>query len=75
MDVQTIFLTNDEIQQITEYRRPTDQRAELMRQGYKFEVTRSGRPLVLREACYECIGTSTQRYRVSPEPNFSAIEQ
>lgn len=43
------FLTSKELYELTEYRRRTAQCKELARLGIKFKVSRSGRPLVLRQ--------------------------
>ena len=43
------FLTQKELCELTEYRRKAEQRRELLRLGIKFKVSRSGKPLVLKE--------------------------
>lgn len=41
-------LTSDELLEITDYRRSSDQRRWLDKHGWKYEVGRTGKPKVLR---------------------------
>ena len=43
-----MFLTNEEIVTLTDYKRPADQRRWLLERGYRFDVGGSGRPKVLK---------------------------
>jgi hypothetical protein len=43
-----VFLTNNELQQLTGYQKPTLQRRWLVDNGYSFDVRRDGKPVVSR---------------------------
>ena len=44
-----MFLSDDEVRQLTEYERPADQRRWLQSHGYIFAVGARGRPKVARK--------------------------
>lgn len=44
----TMFLTREELRDLTDYKRPSDQIRWLTEHGYRFDVGASGRPKVLR---------------------------
>lgn len=43
-----MFLSRDELHELTDYKRPAEQIRWLTKRGYRFEVGASGRPKVLR---------------------------
>lgn len=43
-----LFLTPEELHELTGYRRPAEQRAFLKRKGWRFEVNAAGKPRVAR---------------------------
>ena len=45
---ESMFLTNEEIVTLTDYKRPADQKRWLLERGYRFDVGGSCRPKVLR---------------------------
>ena len=53
---EMVLLTDDEIILITEYSRKADQCRELCRLGIPYQRSRTGKPLVLREAAAKRIG-------------------
>ena len=52
----TMFLTDSELVELSEYVRPKQQIGELARQGIPFRVTRTGRPKVARTAVLQMFG-------------------
>ena len=69
------FLTTEEIQLITEYCYPGQQCKELSRLGIKFERTRSGKPLVLRQVLIAKFGGSMATNDRYIEPDLGALRQ
>lgn len=65
------FLTPDEIFTLTEYKRKDEQRKELSKKGIKFQITRSGKPLVLREELHNHFGL--KEIMLSVEPDLQAL--
>jgi len=45
---KSMFLTNEEIVTLTDYKRPADQKRWLLERGYRYDVGASGRPKVLK---------------------------
>lgn len=43
-----MFLTREELRDLTDYKRPAEQIRWLTERGYRFEIGASGRPKVLR---------------------------
>ena len=43
-----MFLSDDELFRLTDYKRPAEQRRWLLERGYRFDTGGSGRPKVLR---------------------------
>lgn len=43
-----MFLTHEQLHQLTDYKRPSDQIRWLTEHGYRFDIGASGRPKVLR---------------------------
>jgi hypothetical protein len=69
-----MFLTPDEIRELTGYQRHADQRAWLTRHGWKFEENAAGRPIVLRYYAEQRLGDD-QKSKKSNGPNFSVISK
>lgn len=65
------FLTADELITLTEYKRKDDQRKELSKNGIKFQVSRSGKPLVLRAELHKHFGY--EESLMSAEPDLHAL--
>jgi len=53
-----LFLTPDELEELTEYSRSKQQIAELARQGIPFGITRTGKPKVVRAALLQKFGVT-----------------
>lgn len=69
-----LVLTDDEVLLITEYTRKAEQCRELSRLGIPFKCTRSGRPLVLREAAARALGTTASaRVQQYVAPDLDAL--
>ncbi|MEM7468218.1 MAG: DUF4224 domain-containing protein [Pseudomonadota bacterium] len=60
MEQENLFLTENEIQVITEYSRRAEQRKELARLGIKFMVSRTGKPVVPRKAIDDILGINNK---------------
>lgn len=60
MEQEHLFLSENEIQVITEYSRRAEQRKELVRLGIKFMVSRTGKPVVPRKAIDDLLGFNTK---------------
>lgn len=69
-----MFLTPDEIRELTGYQRHADQRAWLEKRGWKFEISANGRPVVLRSFAAQRMGED-QKKQKNAEPNFSIISK
>ena len=69
----TMFLSQDELRELTDLKVPKAQMRWLQRYAYPFEIAASGRPKVLREYVMKklmCISLSAIS---TNEPNFDAI--
>jgi hypothetical protein len=69
-----MFLTTDEIRELTGYQRHADQRNWLTRNGWKFEENAAGRPIVLRSYAEKRLGDDATAKKTSG-PNFSVISK
>lgn len=69
------FLTDEEIQRITEYRYPNQQCKELLRLGIKFERTRTGKPLVLRQVVVERFTGQIDKSERFVPPDLDALRE
>ncbi len=65
-----IFLTDEELKELTGYSRFAEQRKQLAEMGIPFKPSRLGRPLVHRTVLAECFG---QRTRAANEPDVEAL--
>lgn len=61
--VYETFITQDEIELITGYKRPHDQKKWLDANGWQFELNRAGRPIILREVMNKRFGISSQHIK------------
>ena len=66
-----MFLTEQEIADLTGYKRNADQRRWLTSNGWIFETARTGRPIVSRN--YADARTSSAQRRKGWAPNVAAI--
>lgn len=67
-----LFLTSDELKELTDLKIPKAQMRWLDKHHYPYEISASGRPKVLRAYLNERLKTSVIINRNS-EPNFDAI--
>ena len=56
-----MFLTRDELKQLTGYKRPSAIRRWLGQNGYEYEVARDGYPRVLSDAVTKKLGGESTR--------------
>lgn len=68
-----MFLTVDELKDMTGYQRHADQRRWLTDKGWTFEVSANGKPVVARSYAESRIGASHQSAPVW-KPNLSAFK-
>jgi len=67
------FLSNKELSELTEYQRKAEQCSELVRLGINFKVSRSGRPLVLRQTVITALGGKFTTEAGFKEPDLEAL--
>lgn len=71
----SMFLTNDEIQRLTGYKRPADQLRWLLHRGWLYELNAANRPIVLRSYADRKLSGNKQTgsNQVQITPNFAAV--
>ena len=69
-----IFLTQDEVRELTDLKIPKAQMRWLQKNSYPFEVAASGKPKVLREYVMRKLMTISLSVIPTNEPNFDAIK-
>lgn len=67
------FLNNKELFELTEYQRKAEQCGELARLGINFKVSRSGRPLVLRQTVMAALGGKALKKPGFKGPDLDAL--
>jgi hypothetical protein len=67
-----MFLSPEDLQQLTGYKRPSKQCEWLLRNGFKVHVRADGRPAILLSQVEASQG-SKKKHRAE-EPNFAALE-
>lgn len=70
----SIFLSPDEVKDLTGYTRHADQRRWLRDRGWTFEENANGRPIVLRTYAETRLGGTTVK-PAEKRPNFAAIQK
>lgn len=68
-----IFLTQEEIRELTDLKIPKAQMRWLRKNSYPFEIAASGKPKVLREYVMSKLMTISFSANPTNEPNFDAI--
>jgi len=68
-----MFLTNDEVVDLTDRSSPRHQARWLAEHGYPFEMSAAGKPKVLRTEVERRLSSKTQRRGIRAEPNWSAL--
>jgi hypothetical protein len=66
--VESVFLTREQLEELTGYVTAAGQRRWLTREGIAFRIRRDGRPVVIIDEL-----RSKPRERVAP-PNFAALD-
>lgn len=69
----TMFLSQDELRELTDLKVPKAQMRWLHRYAYPFEVAASGKPKVLREYVMKKLMAISLSAIPTNEPNFDAI--
>lgn len=69
-----LFLTTDELKELTDLKIPKAQIRWLDKHNYPYEISASGKPKVLRSFVMEKLKTTFQTKTNSTEPNFDAIK-
>lgn len=69
----TMFLSQDELRELTDLKVPKAQMRWLTRYAYPFEIAASGKPKVLREYVMQKLMTISISAIITNEPNFDAI--
>lgn len=62
-----MFLSEDEVQDLTGYKRPADQRRWLDRNGIGYLVSARGRPVVLKSELERALGAATKATGTEPD--------
>lgn len=69
-----LFLTADELRELTDLKIPKAQIKWLDKHNYPYEISASGKPKVLRSFVLDKLKSSFQTKTYSYEPNFDAIK-
>ncbi len=69
----SMFLSQDELRELTDLKIPIAQMRWLQRYAYPFEIAASGKPKVLREYVMKKLMTISMSAIPTNEPNFDAI--
>ena len=73
----SMFLKADELEELTGFARPADQRRWLTDRGWLFETNAAGRPVLLRDYVNRRLGGMAKRDTgygdPSRSPNFAAV--
>lgn len=69
----TMFLSQDELSELTDLKVSKAQMRWLIRYAYPFEIAASGKPKVLREYVMQKLMTISMSAIITNEPNFDAI--
>jgi len=69
-----LFLTTDELKELTDLKIPKAQMRWLDKHNYPYEISATGKPKVLRSFVMEKLKTAFQTKTKNTEPNFDAIK-
>jgi hypothetical protein len=69
----TMFLTDDEIHELTGYKRNADQRRWLTARGWRFEVSAGGKPIVSRQHAEAMLSGARIESERTWKPNRAAL--
>ena len=70
----SLFLTPEDLRELTGYRRQAAQIRWLREHGYLFDVRADGKPVVLWSHVNQRLGGSDSADSNEPEPNWSALD-
>lgn len=68
-----MFLTKNELRDLTSYKFREKQIQWLRDRGYKHEISANGQPKVLKSYIESILGLNNQKYDKSSSPDFSAL--
>lgn len=68
-----LFLSSDELRELTDLKIPKAQIRWLDKHNYPYEIGASGKPKVLRSFVMEKLNATLKRNTIIQEPNFDAI--
>lgn len=71
--MSTLFLTPEELQQLTGYQRNADQRRWLTNHGWKFEVSAIGKAIVSRQHAEAMLAGAREEQKRNWQPNRAAL--
>lgn len=75
MSAQTLFLTDEELRQLTGYQRNADRCCWLKRNGFVFEVAATGRPVVLRSHLEARLSGKPEQRANEWTPNLAVMKK
>ena len=70
-----MFLTDEQLEQLTKKRRPSAQRRWLIGRGYKFDVRDDGSPVVLEIEVRRHLYGRSASSELRQEPNLDALDE
>ena len=68
-----MFLTSDELQELTDRKNPSHQSRWLAERGYAFEISAAGKPKVLRSEVESRLSSQSQARAKTQQPNWEAL--
>jgi hypothetical protein len=71
--MSALFLTTEELKQLTGYERNADQRRWLTKHGWKFEVSAIGRAIVSRQHAESRLACAPEEPKRNWQPNRAAF--
>jgi Domain of unknown function (DUF4224) len=72
--ISLLFLSQDELKELTDLKIPKAQMRWLSKHSYPFEISATGKPKVLRTLIFDRLSKVTNSSN-SNEPNFDAIRK
>jgi hypothetical protein len=71
----SLFLSDEELHQLTGYQRNADQRRSLNARGWRFEVSAIGRPIVSRQHAEAMLNGVREEPKRNWQPNRAALSR
>lgn len=73
--MSALFMTPDDLQELTGYRRHADQRRWLTTHGWRFEVSATGKPTVSRQYAETMLSGQREEPKRNWQPNRAALSR